>query len=114
MLKFKIVLVPFPFDDLSGSKVRTCICLTEPIGTYKHVIVAFITTQIAHATEPSDLHLLKSDTSFASTGLHASSAIRLHRVATLPMHLFQRQLGVLPIDYQEEFHTKLKDLLKLD
>ena len=114
MLKFKIVLVPFPFDDLSGSKVRTCICLTEPTTTYKHVIVAFITTQIANANESSDLHILRSDAAFALTGLHASSAIRLHRVATLPMHLFQRQLGILPIDYQEELNTKLKDLLQLD
>lgn len=30
MTKYKVVLVPFPFDDLSSSKVRPAVCLTEP------------------------------------------------------------------------------------
>jgi len=29
--KGKVVLVPFPFDDLSSAKVRAAVCLTEPI-----------------------------------------------------------------------------------
>ena len=32
MLKGKIVLVPFPFDDLSATKVRPAVCLTDSIG----------------------------------------------------------------------------------
>lgn len=113
MLKYTIVLTPFPFDNLNGSKVRTCICLTEPTGTYKHVIVAFITTQIHNANEPSDLHLLNTDADFSKTGLHASSTIRLHRVATLPMSLFMRQLGTLPVSYQTNLDLKLRKLLDL-
>ena len=30
MTKGKVVLVPFPFDDLSTSKVRPAVCLTNP------------------------------------------------------------------------------------
>jgi len=30
MTKGKVVLVPFPFDDLSTAKVRPAVCLTEP------------------------------------------------------------------------------------
>lgn len=44
MTKGKIVLVPFPFDDLSGSKVRPAACLTEPVGRYRHLFVAFVTS----------------------------------------------------------------------
>jgi len=43
MTRGKVVLVPFPFDDFSGTKVRPAVCLTEPIGTHRHVILAFIT-----------------------------------------------------------------------
>lgn len=32
MTKGKVVLVPFPFDDLMMAKVRPAVCLTEPIG----------------------------------------------------------------------------------
>ncbi len=46
----KIVLVPFPFDDRSAAKVRPAVCLPEPVGWHRHVILAFITSRI-----PSDL-----------------------------------------------------------
>ena len=28
-MKYKIVLVPFPFDDLRANKVRPAVCLTD-------------------------------------------------------------------------------------
>jgi mRNA interferase MazF len=37
-MKHKVVLVPFPFDDLSSTKVRPAVCLTEPVGQHKHVV----------------------------------------------------------------------------
>jgi hypothetical protein len=40
----KVVLVPFPFDDLSATKLRPAVCLTEPIGTNRHVVVDLIST----------------------------------------------------------------------
>jgi hypothetical protein len=46
MTKGKVVLVPFPFDDLSASKVRPAVCLSDPIGPHKHVILAFITSRL--------------------------------------------------------------------
>lgn len=42
MIRGKVVLIPFPFDDFSGTKVRPAVCLTDPIGTHRHVILAFI------------------------------------------------------------------------
>ena len=35
MTKGKVVLVPFPFDDLSTSKVRPAVCLINPFGPYR-------------------------------------------------------------------------------
>jgi mRNA interferase MazF len=46
MTKGKVVLVPFPFDDLSTVKLRPAVCLTEPIGPHRHVILAFISSRI--------------------------------------------------------------------
>ena len=43
MVKGKIVLVSFPFDDFSEEKIRPVLCLTEYIGPHKHILVAFIT-----------------------------------------------------------------------
>lgn len=41
MTRGKIVLVPFPFDDLSTAQVRPAVCLTEPTGPQRHVVLAF-------------------------------------------------------------------------
>lgn len=38
MIRHSIVLVPFPFDDFSATKVRPAICLTSELGQYHHVI----------------------------------------------------------------------------
>jgi mRNA interferase MazF len=57
MTKGKVVLVPFPFDDLSATKVRPAVCLTAPIGPHRHVILAFITSRIPATLLDTDLLL---------------------------------------------------------
>lgn len=112
-MKHKIVLVPFPFDNLSGAKLRPALCLTNPVGTYQHVVVSFITSQVIKANEPSDLPLRAADAAFAATGLKVDSAVRLHRLVTIPVYLIQRQLGVLPATYQRVAEAKIKALFDL-
>jgi mRNA interferase MazF len=112
-MKNKIVLVPFPFDDLTGTKVRPALCLTNAISNYDHVVISFITSQLPKATESSDLPILTTDKDFTSTGLKVDSAIRLHRLVTVPKYLIKRQLGVLPKSYQSILEQKLRDLFEL-
>lgn len=58
MIRYKVVLVPFPFDDLSATKVRPAVCLTEPIGEHRHVVLAFLTSRVPAQPAPTDLRLL--------------------------------------------------------
>ncbi len=112
-MKNKIVLVPFPFDDLLSSKVCPAICLTDSIGAYDHVVISFITSQITRADEASDLKIMATDPDFEMTGLKLDSAIRFHRLVTIPTRLIQRQLGVLPESYQSILEQKLRTLFSL-
>lgn len=112
-MKNKIVLVPFPFDDLTGTKLRPALCLTNSISAYSHVVVSFITSQVAKASEPSDLLILTTDSAFELTGLKVNSSIRLHRLVTIPTYLIQRQLGILPTTYQDDLKEKLNVLFGL-
>lgn len=112
-MKYKIVLVPFPFDDLSASKMRPAVCLTNPISAYRHVVVAFITSQAQKANEPSDVLILSTDPDFLQTGLAVSSVIRLHRLAAIPVKLIKRELGDLPTAFQTEIEQKLRQLFGL-
>ena len=47
LLALKVVLVPFTFDDLSSSKVRPAVCLTDPVGPHLHVIMAFVSSRMS-------------------------------------------------------------------
>jgi mRNA interferase MazF len=45
MTRGKVVLVPFPFDDLATQKARPAICLTEPVTSHRHIVLAFVTSR---------------------------------------------------------------------
>ena len=109
MIKNKIVPVPFPFDDLSGRKLRPAICLSEKISLYNHVIVAFITSKIPAEISNSDMILNIEHPDFKKTGLKVSSAIRLHRLLTINSKIIKRELGYLP----HTFHNELSDKLRI-
>lgn len=111
-MKYQIVLVPFPFDDLSGAKLRPALCLTDALTNYQHVVIAFITSQFQKASEPS-VPLLTTDAGFAQTGLKVDSAVRLHRLVTIPTRLIQRQLGVIPANVQIDVANKLRTLFDI-
>ena len=113
MIKGKVVLVPFPFDDLSSVKVRPAVCLTEAIGAHRHVILAFITSQVLPDMLDSDVLLDINQPDFAATGLRVSSTLRLHRLMTATTRLIQRQLGELSLAKQEEVGSKLSALFGL-
>jgi mRNA interferase MazF len=92
MTKGKIVLVPFPFDDLSATKVRPAVCLTEPMGPHRHVVLAFITSRTPAALLDTDLVLDASHTDFTSTGLRVSFTLQLHRLMTATTSLIRREM----------------------
>jgi mRNA interferase MazF len=112
-MKHKIVLVPFPFDDLKDIKVRPALCLTNLISGYQHIIIAFITSQIEKANEESDIKILSNNEDFDQTGLRVDSAIRLHRLVTIPKKIILRELGELPENYVDKVNEKLRELLQI-
>ena len=113
MTKYKVVLVPFPFDDLSSTKVRPAVCLTNPIGPHRHVILAFITSRVITDSPETDLALNVDEPDFVSTGLHVSSTLQLHRLMTLSTTLIQRELGQLSPGTQIQVKERLRKLFAL-
>lgn len=113
MTKDKVVLVPFPFDDLSATKVRPAVCLTNPVGTHRHLVLAFITSRIPSDLLDTDVVLDANAPDFASTGLRVTSTLRLHRVITVSASLVLRELGELSLNTQTEVADKLRKLFDL-
>jgi mRNA interferase MazF len=111
--KGKVVLVRFPFDDLSSAKVRPAVCLTDPIGVYRHVLLAFVTSRIGEDLLPSDLSLNSRVPGFNATGLRVPSTLRLHRLMTASTSLIRREIGVLSPELQRSVAEKLRALFQL-
>ena len=113
MMRYKVVLVPFPFDDLSGQKVRPAVCLTDAVGIHRHVVLAFISSVLPAVPEPSDFLLIPTLRDFARTGLRVPSVLRLHRVVTVSVTVIRRQLGVLAPSIQTQVNQRLRTLFAI-
>ena len=113
MVKGKVVLVPFPFDDLTGTKVRPAVCLTNAIGAHRHVVLAFITSQNPPDALASDVVFDPASEDFAQTGLRRRSVLRLHRLITVADVIIARQLGTLSEEHQTEVDAALRQVFGL-
>jgi mRNA interferase MazF len=87
MRKGDVVLIPFPFTDLSGNKNRPAVIL---ISTYLDITVSFITSQTKWK-EKYDVELKPTKTN----GLKIKSLIRLNKLATINKDLVIGKLGQL-------------------
>ncbi|MDP1843413.1 MAG: type II toxin-antitoxin system PemK/MazF family toxin [Sediminibacterium sp.] len=105
MDKGDIVLVTFPFTDLTGSKLRPAIILAN---TTLDLIVCFITTQLEWK-DNADIEI--SPTSI--NGLKKSSLIRVCKIATLDNSLVKGLLGRLTLDEIFILNNKLRSFLDL-
>jgi mRNA interferase MazF len=112
-MKNKIVLVPFPFDDLSSHKVRPAVCLTDEINPHNHIVLAFITSQVQQIQSDTDFVIDLQDADFGQTGLRVSSTIRLHRLMTVSASIIKRELGELSQNQQTEVENRLRKLFNL-
>lgn len=84
-----IVLVPFPFTDLTSSKLRPALIVSKDGGHRDDVIVCFITSNLDQARDGTSLFLEKG----TQTGLKVRSAVKLHRIATLKKSIIIGKLG---------------------
>ena len=105
MAKGDIVLITFPFTDLSGSKLRPAVVLAD---TNPDLTVCFITAQIGWQ-EPTDVLLMPNNIN----GLKKQSLIRTNKLATLNRSLTKGLLGALAKSELAELDNKLKILFQL-
>lgn len=102
MNKGDIVLIPFPFTDLSGIKNRPALILVDGEAD---LTVSFITTQLKWQ-EDFDVKIEPSQTN----GLKRTSLIRLGKLATIDKDLVIGKLGKLS---QDELSNVDKNLVKI-
>ena len=105
MKKGDIVLIPFPFSDLTGKKLRPAAVL---ISTNLNVTVCFITTQFQWK-DKYDFELISS----SFNGLKKDSIIRIGKLATIGKELVLGSIGKLVANYILLLNNNLTEILQL-
>lgn len=108
MSKGDIILVPFPFTDLSDQKVRPALVLaSEPKG--EDCIVAFLSSVKQKRVLRFDVAVPPSETN----GLKVPSVIKVNKIATLQKKIAIGELGTLETTYLKEVDRKLRQLFRI-
>jgi mRNA interferase MazF len=97
-----VVLIPFPFTDLSTVKQRPAIILSSLAFNQQHedAILAAITSHVPDVLT-SDEYLL-SDEEQREAGLPKPSMIKMGKLVTLDQRLIRKHLGRMPATGQQQ------------
>ena len=101
-----IVLVSFPFTDLTSSKRRPALVLSPDSfnAAGEDLVLAAVTSRITH--DPNAVRLLSGD--FAAGGLPKPSVVKATKLFTIHSSLIVKQVGALRTEKMEEVLGSLR------
>ena len=105
-MKGKIVLIPFPFTDLTATKLRPALVLCEG---EKDVVVAFISSR-TDKPKTVDIIINEKNAEFKQTGLKLTSTIKLDKVATISKDLIIGEIGEIGPNLKKEVNRKITEI----
>ncbi|MBK5190420.1 MAG: type II toxin-antitoxin system PemK/MazF family toxin [Methanosarcinales archaeon] len=105
-IKGDVVVVPFPFSDLTQTKRRPTLVIAELEGD--DLILCQITSQSI-----SDRYAISIDESDFETGaLQQRSNVRPNRLFTADRHIIRYRVGSLKLDKIGQIIEKIVDILR--
>jgi len=99
-----VVVVPFPFSDLSHAKRRPALVLVELEGDDR------ILCQITSRPVGDQYAIKLDDENFVDSGLKRPSNIRPNRIFTADSHIILYRVGCLKEDMIDEVIMRVRDL----
>jgi mRNA interferase MazF len=106
-----IVLVPFPFSDLSGQKVRPVLILSNDAYNQQSadVVVCGLTTNLSPA--PYSITIEITDVEQPSTLRHKSK-IKADTIASLEQTILIKQIARLKLPVFKQVIAEIEDLIR--
>ena len=113
MKRGDIVLISYPFTDLSSQIVRPALIVSTKDfhRCGGEAIFLFITKERYYT--PYDFIINSSNSDFNLTGLKLSSTFRVGKIITLDRKLAKKRLGEASLRIMGEVSSRLKNLLEI-
>lgn len=102
-----VVLVPFPFTDLTTEKLRPAV-ITSADPQETDVVIAFISSAAPPELAETDYLLKQDNPDFGKTGLKKTSTFRMRKLLTIDRSKVVRRLGRVSPAIQKELDTRLR------
>ncbi|MBI2184693.1 MAG: type II toxin-antitoxin system PemK/MazF family toxin [Thaumarchaeota archaeon] len=109
-MKGKLVLIPFPFTDLTSTKLRPALVIYEGRAD---VIVAFISSKMPEKPARHDVIIEQSHPEYGLTGLKVPSVVKLDKVATVLKSLILGEIGELGPILKGEVNRRTRELFRV-
>jgi mRNA interferase MazF len=109
MTPFDLVLLPFPFTDLSATKQRPCLILAafQPRGLPEHYVVAMVTGHLDGVAFSGDTRFTK----WREAGLAKPSIARLAKIVTVERGLIRKKLGTVQASDRQAIRREFRKVL---
>jgi mRNA interferase MazF len=111
--KGTVVLIPFPFTDLSANKVRPALIISSNKLKGDDIVAVFISSNTKKSSQPTDCVLKTSEADFEFSGLKTDSIIKIDKIATLDKKIILGELGSISSKKINEVDRKIKILFNL-
>lgn len=104
-----IVLVPFPFTDLSATKIRPALVMADVQKGSSHALLCFITSNLKNKSAVN-MQLPANEV----TGLKMPSLVKVDQLASIDLHLIHGKIGELEPNHVFELKNVLVKLFGID
>lgn len=108
-----VILIPFPYTDLSTFKQRPCLIISSAAFNSSHpdIIAVAITSQVPEKPSVSEYRLSPKEQ--LACGLPKPSIIKLGKIVTLDQRLIRKTLGNLQHASTKRVINKLQKIFKI-
>jgi mRNA interferase MazF len=115
MNRGEVVIVPFPFQDKPGQKIRPAVVVQSDAENRRlaNTVLAMITGNLADAGQPTCVLVDPSTPDGAGSGLSGPSLVKCYNLATVRQHRVLQVIGHLSHALMQQVNDALKAALQL-
>ena len=115
MTRGDVVLVPFPFQDKLGEKVRPAVVVQSDAENQRlaNTILAMITGNLDDAGQPTTVLVDPQTMTGAGSGLHGPSLVKCYNLAAVRQRRITHVIGHLSDALMQAVNQALKAALEL-